>query len=234
MPRYPGGKNLAGVYQLHINEIPPHELFVEAFFGSGAITRLKRPAAHTIGIDMAYQTRQYFPGDIAGTHIVGDGIAWLRDHQDRLGPDAFVYADPPYLHDTRVKLLLYDYELTREQHEDLLEACNALRCNVMLCGYPSRIYGEALRPPKWRTKSYRVITRGGTLRTERIWMNYPKPAELHDYQYLGRDYHDRERIKRRQRNWVRFLSGMPDLERAAMMAHLNDSFPGFAPGEERN
>ena len=38
---YPGGKNGAGVYQAIICQIPPHQVYVEPFLGSGAVMRLK-------------------------------------------------------------------------------------------------------------------------------------------------------------------------------------------------
>src|SRR6266581_4409135 len=48
---FPGGKNGAGVFQKIINAMPPHACFIEAFAGSGAVLRRKRPAASTIAID---------------------------------------------------------------------------------------------------------------------------------------------------------------------------------------
>ncbi len=49
---YPGGKNAPGVYQSIINLMPPHEVYIEPFLGSGAILRLKRPAAVSLGVDL--------------------------------------------------------------------------------------------------------------------------------------------------------------------------------------
>lgn len=48
---YPGGKNGAGVYHRLINLMPPHDVYIEPFLGSGAIMRLKRPAELNIGVD---------------------------------------------------------------------------------------------------------------------------------------------------------------------------------------
>lgn len=50
--KYKGGKNNAGVYQRLITLMPPHRLYVEAFLGSGAILRRKRPAERSIGIEL--------------------------------------------------------------------------------------------------------------------------------------------------------------------------------------
>lgn len=49
---YPGGKNAPGVYQRIVNLIPPHDVYVEPFLGSGAVMRLKRPARVNIGLDL--------------------------------------------------------------------------------------------------------------------------------------------------------------------------------------
>ena len=42
---YPGGKRGAGVYQTIINLMPPHDVYIEPFWGGGAIKRQKRPGA---------------------------------------------------------------------------------------------------------------------------------------------------------------------------------------------
>ena len=49
---YPGGKAGAGVYQRIINQIPPHDVYVEPFLGDGALLRRKRPAGRNIGIEL--------------------------------------------------------------------------------------------------------------------------------------------------------------------------------------
>nr|QGW60552.1 upf31.0 [bacterium] len=50
--RYPGGKGGAGVYQTIINNIPPHDTYIETHLGGGNILERKRPAARSIGIDI--------------------------------------------------------------------------------------------------------------------------------------------------------------------------------------
>jgi len=48
-------------------------------------------------------------------------------------------------------------------------------------------------------------------------MNFPEPAELHDYRYLGDDKRQRERIARRRRNWLAGLKRASPLERRAIL-----------------
>jgi hypothetical protein len=52
-------------------------------------------------------------------------------------------------------------------------------------------------------------------------MNFPVPQFLHDYRYLGNTRRERERIRRRQVNWMSQLSMMSDRERTAMLEALN-------------
>ena len=57
--------------------------------------------------------------------------------------------------------------------------------------------------------------------TEWIWMNYPPPVELHDYRYLGDNFRERERIKKRTKRWVARLKKMPVLERKAFLSAIS-------------
>jgi hypothetical protein len=36
-----------------------------------------------------------------------------------------------------------------------------------------------------------------------VWMNFPEPAELHDYRFLGEDYRERQDIKRQRERWLK-------------------------------
>jgi hypothetical protein len=81
---YPGGKNGAGTYQKLINLMPPHDVYVEPFLGSGAVMRLKRPAALNIGLDLvgsqltAVSAELVKGGVAAGSIVVDDGIRRRR------------------------------------------------------------------------------------------------------------------------------------------------------------
>ena len=53
-------------------------------------------------------------------------------------------------------------------------------------------------------------------------MNYPEPFELHDYSYLGDNFRERERIKRKKDRWVLRLEQMPTLERFAILSIIEE------------
>jgi len=134
----------------------------------------------------------------------------------------FVFCDPPYVMSERSTGRIYKCELTDEDHQRFLGTAtkiNAARYRMMICGYACELYA-ALDP--WESIDHRVPTRGG-LQDERIWMNYQKPVQLHDYQYIGDGRRARERIRRRQKNWHEQLMQMSEQERLAMLEVLNAS-----------
>lgn len=212
---YDGGKNGAGVYQAIINQMPPHRVFIEAFCGSGAVIRRKRPALVNIAIEKDPITVAAVSPFLTAVDVVqADALEWLRDYPSA-GTDVLIYADPPYLRETRsCQRDLYRCEFsTRAEHERLLDLAQTLPCLWMISGYWSGLYAERLRG--WRTVQFQATTRRG-VRTEWLWMNFPSPVELHDYTHLGTDRTDRQRIKRKRERWKSKLLKMSALERGAV------------------
>lgn len=137
-------------------------------------------------------------------------------------PEVFVFCDPPYVLSRRSHGKQYACELSDDDHRRLLRILTAIpaaRARIMLCGYTSPIYATCDRD--WQSIDHRVPTRGG-LQDERIWMNYEQPDSLHDHRYVGDCHRSRERIRRRQRNWLSQLAAMPPRERAAMLEALQN------------
>jgi len=216
---YPGGKQGSGVYQQIINLIPPHKTYIEPFLGSGAILRMKQPATINIAIDIdpAVAKNPLWRRSPNLTVLQDDALAWL--HKNTFGSDTFIYIDPPYLiHTRRSPRRIYPYELSNNDHFRLLQIIKKLECMVMISGYPNAFYDDALS--SWWTKTFQATTRGNVCATEKLWMNYPPPTQLHDYRYLGEDFRERERIKRKKKRWISRLLSMPDLERHALTAAI--------------
>lgn len=219
---YPGGKAAAGVYQRIINRMPPHSFYIEPFLGGGAIMELKKPAARSIGIEIDPLAAGLLRGSLTPrpdlTIITGDGLAWLHEQGPRLPADALVYCDPPYLLETRKSGPLYRYEFATAQHEEMLALIRQLPCQVMVSGYWSPLYAQALHD--WHAVHFEVMTRGGSQATEWLWCNFSLLEALHDYQYLGQNFRERERIKRKTQRWKARLLRMPALERQALLTAL--------------
>lgn len=214
--RYPGGKGGAGVHQKIINLIPEHETYIEPFLGAGNIVRKKKPARETFVLDLNGEQldrmRPYLPaGSVA---INGDAARWLaaREWTGR----EFVYCDPPYVHATRT-CMLYQHEMTDDQHVHLLSLLLTVPAAVMVSGYRSELYADMLAG--WRTIDFQAMTRGG-MKTETLWLNYEPPAVPADLAFLGANYRERERIKRKKARWAAKLAKLPAAERAAIMEIL--------------
>jgi hypothetical protein len=219
---YPGGKAGAGVTQTLINLMPPHTFYMEPFLGAGAVMQLKRPAALSVGIDNdILVTAMWANHNVPGLIVeLDDGIRRLKA-ATRLHSRALVYCDPPYLAEAcQSKRSPYRSKMTLADHRSLLAVIRRLPCLVMISHYSHPLYEEQLKD--WRRVEFHAMTRGNTKATEVVWMNYPTPHELHDYRFLGGTFRDRERIKRRQARWVRELRRMPELERKAMLATLQE------------
>jgi len=218
---YNGGKGAAGVYQRLINLMPPHETYIEPFLGGGAVLLNKRPARRSIGLDLDAKALARWRGDeVPGLHLCQqDALTFLREYA--FTGDELVYCDPPYLMETRsYQRRLYRCEMTVSQHKELLAILRDLPCAVIISGYFSLLYAEELAG--WRTMTYQAIKRQGGMATECVWLNFPPPLELHDYRYLGSDFRERGRIKRKQDRWKARLLRMPELERMAVLAALSD------------
>lgn len=222
---YNGGKAQAGVYQALINMMPPHRVYIEAFLGAGAIMRMKRPAAVNVGIEIDNLVASSFlasadPISREITIINGDAVPELRKMP--LAGDELVYCDPPYLMATRSSSrALYRHEMSDDQHAELLRTIRTLPCMVMISGYWSELYAELLAG--WRLESYNAVKRNGAVAKEFVWCNFPRPLELHDYRYLGSNFRERERIKRRKSRWVERLQVMRPEERYAILAAIDEA-----------
>lgn len=143
----------------------------------------------------------------------------------------FVYCDPPYPLASRRSGRLYDHELTDEDHANLVATLkHAASAGAMVCvsSYDNPLYREAL--DGWRTVRFWSTTRGGRMAEECLWMNYPEPDELHDYRYLGSNKRQREKLRRRIRNWTRALQRLPKKQRDAMVQEMLAALYGDPAG----
>lgn len=86
------------------------------------------------------------------------------------------YVDPPYLPETRDKGRDYRHEMTIPEHEEMLGAITALRGSVVLSGYASSLYDEALKD--WRRIEIKARADKAGERTEVLWCNFADVAPL--------------------------------------------------------
>ena len=96
--------------------------------------------------------------------------------------DALLYLDPPYVPDSRKSARDYQYEMTFEQHEEMLELCAGARAYIAISGYDSELYLSALSKFKVEMKDVSISSAVGVngvsgesnraARTEILWTNY--------------------------------------------------------------
>ena len=86
-------------------------------------------------------------------------------------PDVLLYCDPPYLLSTRSGgKRQYRHEMTGADHIELLEAIRAHRGPVLISGYASPLYDEALKD--WRRETASTLDQLSRRREEVLWMNF--------------------------------------------------------------
>jgi DNA adenine methylase len=221
---YPGGKAGYGVYQKIINLIPEHTAYIETHLGGGAILRKKRPAKINIGIDIDFSViKAWKQNKIKNTKFYQDNcISFLKRYE--FNGNEFVYCDPPYLKKTRTcyhNRHLYRFEYTYEDHQELLDCIKKLNCMVIISGYKSELYEKELSG--WNVKSFQAQTHSGKAATEYVWFNYAEPTILHDFRYLGDNFRERERIRKKADRWVNRFKSLPVQERQAIISKLKEN-----------
>jgi len=100
-----------------------------------------------------------------------DAIDCIRAHD---GTDTLLFVDPPYVHETRTMRRGggYRHELDDAAHRQLLEVLHAVDGMVVLCGYSSNLYDQALLGWDRHEVTARISGgRGTALRTEVVWLN---------------------------------------------------------------
>jgi DNA adenine methylase len=222
---YPGSKNGAGVYQNLINLMPKHDVYIEAFLGSGAVLRNKREAKTNIGVEIDEKVIEKFWEDSEFEIYNFSAFGFFRTNlfTERFNNrNTLIYCDPPYLKSVRSsKQKIYNFEfMFDDEHIRLLNKLKDLDCNVMISGYESKLYNEHL--PGWRKSTFGTSNRAGKKTIETVWMNYPEPRELHDYSYLGDNFRERERIMKKRKRLKKRLLEMDKFERLALIATVEE------------
>jgi len=209
-----GSKAATGLCQAIIASMPPHDVYIECFLGGGAILKRKPAAMRTIGIDVDPRAIGTFSCPYPVELHQGCALAFLEafPFQGR----ELVYCDPPYVPATRRGPRRYRYDCDDAVHVALLALLKTLPCPVMISGYPSELYATHLAG--WRSMDVQVNNQVCVV-TGRVWFNFAV-GPPHWHRYAGRDFTDRQRIKRKAANWGRRYAVLPAAERRAVLAAI--------------
>lgn len=88
------------------------------------------------------------------------------------------YLDPPYLHSTRRTTKEYgQFEMSEDDHNQLLQVLSLISGKFILSGYRSELYDSYAKHHKWRRVEFKQpnLAAGGKkkrIMTECCWMNY--------------------------------------------------------------
>lgn len=94
-------------------------------------------------------------------------------------PNVLIYADPPYLMETRCGRKQYSHEMTNADHVELLEELKKHPGPVLLSGYESGLYSELLGG--WHRETISSTDQKGMKRTECLWMNFELPTRQYSF-----------------------------------------------------
>lgn len=83
--------------------------------------------------------------------------------------EVFIYADPPYPHNTR-KNYLYEHEMKDDEHIKLLETLKSHKGKVLISSYENSLYDEILNG--WNKEFKNTTAEGSVKRKECLYMNY--------------------------------------------------------------
>jgi len=214
MASYFGSTATSGLCQPIIALMPPHDTYIETHLGGGAIMKSKPPALRNIGIDLDARALARFECDYPVEKIHGCAHRFLAEYP--FAGRELLYCDPPYLQHTRSSGRRYRFDYEERDHIELLALLKRLPCRVILSGYPSALYDEWLGD--WQTLELQVMNQAG-VRTEKLWLNFT-PERLFWAGYAGRNFTDRQRIKRKAESWARRYQALPRAERLAVLAGL--------------
>lgn len=128
--------------------------------------------------------------DIAATRLRGSTTNLVQiEHMDALrlierynSPDVLMYLDPPYVRSTRKSGRLYKHEMDDAQQRKLLELVTKNKAKIVLSGYQSELYDNALKG--WYKDTVKAQTTSAAFVTEIIWTNY-KP--YHQYSLFDKE-----------------------------------------------
>ena len=212
MSSYFGSKATSGLCQAIIALMPPHDTYIETHLGGGAILKRKPAAMTNIGIDLNARSIDRFNSPYPVQLIHGCAHRFLLEYH--FTGRELIYCDPPYLHSTRSSNRRYRFDYSEQDHVALLNILKQLPCQIIVSGYPSKLYDDILCD--WSNREIQVMNHSG-VRTEKLWFNFT-PDKVHWASFAGKNFTDRQRIKRKAENWGKRYRAMPPNERLAVLA----------------
>lgn len=112
---------------------------------------------------------------LQGVVILNENACDVIRKQD--GPLTLFYCDPPYLHETRSSTGEYTFEMSEQEHQELLDTLSKISGKFMLSGYPSHLYQQWQDRCGWNRHDYLIDNKAAAgktkeTKTECLWCNF--------------------------------------------------------------
>ena len=97
--------------------------------------------------------------------------------QQQDGPKTLFYLDPPYLHETRKVTDAYQFEMSIEEHSELLDVLLNISGKFILSGYHSDLYDAHALTGAWHRVDIELDNKASSAKkketkTECLWTNF--------------------------------------------------------------
>lgn len=221
---YMGGKSRSGVYQNIINKIPPHKTLAIPFLGNCGVLRNIKWPSKVIASDIDPFVIDSWKKHTQNLPIWLFNEDWFRficslfDEEDLV-----IYLDPPYPWMTRKSTKSYQFEMNDDDHIRLLgELLRFKKAKILINTYENPIYSKMLE--YWNKISYLTRTRGSNV-TETLYWNFDGPYRLHDYNFFGGNFKEREHFKLKKERLVSKFEAMTELEQGFYLDALQQAMP---------
>lgn len=90
-----------------------------------------------------------------------------QDHKQ-----TFFYLDPPYIKSTRIAKDAYSFEMTDEDHRELLELISTIEGRFILSGYNNSLYEEYALRNGWKQDVIKIDNKASSKKTKEIKEEY--------------------------------------------------------------
>lgn len=196
--------------------------YYELFGGSAKLFFGKKPASWSLISDIDESVYQWYQ-EVSKTRpdvlcTKRSAIEILTCGDFRFDENSFVYLDPPYpFLSRRAGKKYYSHEMSDDDHVQLLKAVLQCKGNVMISTRQNDLYGTMLAD--WRCKKFDTVDRAGSVQ-ELIYMNYPEPTLLHQYDFVGMGFSDRQRIKRKVQRFQDKINELPGYEKHLLIQEM--------------
>jgi DNA adenine methylase len=87
-------------------------------------------------------------------------------------PNTIFYCDPPYMHDVRCNNNDYEFEMSQQDHIELLNLAMSAKGKVAISGYDNELYNDLLKGFHKSIGPVKKVTLFHSERQEILWTNY--------------------------------------------------------------